>query len=303
MAECISNFALKMKNIIKLYDISMEEMKLPIALGRKLNGEQLIQDLTKLPHLLISGQSGYGKSNLLVNIIEDLISSHAPEDLNFLLIDTKMVEFFCLKDKVKDYLYQPIAVDKGEAYTDVKDSYNVISELCGEMENRCMILKRNRCRSIEEYNSKTDCNMPYIVLIIDEYADLVYFSSQFKYYDDEKDIDDDFEEGDEEDEEEDNDDCIRHDTFLADICRLGQIGRIVGIHIILSTQRPTYNVISGFVKSMFHARISFKVPDRKYSSTILDRTGAELLQSPGDFIWSYGLEFEFAHAPLNPWFT
>lgn len=97
-------------------------MKLPLVLGKKLNGEQLVQDLTKLPHPLISGQSGYGKSNLLVNITEGLISSRAPEELKLLLIDTKMVEFFCLKDKVEDYLYQPIAVGKGEAYTDIKDS-------------------------------------------------------------------------------------------------------------------------------------------------------------------------------------
>lgn len=281
--------------------MDISDMKLPLFLGKKLNGENLIVDLTKLPHLLIGGLTGCGKSNLIINIVDELAARLSSDEVNFLLIDPKMVQFSNLAERVKNYLYRPVETSSDGAYTEIHEAYNAVSALLEEMERRYTILRKNRCRSINEFNSKNETKLPYIVLVIDEYADLLLSSSQF----------DDFS-GDEEDEETgiegDREGLFNgRDTFISDILRLAQIARAVGIHVILSTQQLSVNIINGYIKANYPARIAFKVQNKRQSKIVLDESGAEKLESPGDFIWSsrncFTLssydEFIYAHAPLS----
>lgn len=268
-------------------------MQLPLILGKKLNGEDLIVDLTKLPHLLIGGLTGFGKSNLIINLVDELASRKSPDEVKFLLIDPKMVEFPTLAERVSDYLYRPVDSYSDGAYTDIFEAYNAISALCAEMEHRFTILRESRCRSISEFNSQNETKLPYIVLVIDEYADLLICSSQF----------DDFS-GDEEDEDfedmSDNDETPDGGaSFIIEIIRLGMKAQATGIHLILSTQRPSEDIVNDYIKAIYPARIAFKVLNNRDSRTLLDKSGAEKLESPGDFIWSSCGEFIYAHAPLS----
>lgn len=269
-------------------------MKLPLFLGKKLNGEDLIVDLTKLPHLLIGGLTGCGKSNLIINIVDELTARKSPDEVKFLLIDPKMVEFTRLVERVSNYLYRPVDSDSDGAHSDIHEAYDAISALCAEMEHRYTLLQESRCRSIDEFNSKNETKLPYIVLVIDEYADLILCSSQF----------DDFSRDEEEDENVEgmsSDDGTPYggDTFITDIVRLGQSARLTGIHVILSTQRPSADIVNGIIKACYPARIAFNVRNKRDSLTVLDKLGAETLESPGDFIWSSCGEFIYAHAPLS----
>ena len=272
-------------------------MKLPLFLGKKLNGEDLIVDLTKLPHLLIGGLTGCGKSNLIINIVDELAARKSPDEVKFLLIDPKMIEFTRLVERVSNYLYRPVDSDSYGAYTDIHEAYNAISALCAEMEYRYTLLQESSCRSIDEFNSKNETKLPYIVLVIDEYADLILLSSQFDaIWEDE----DEESEADEVegvcDSDESSDDG---DTFVTDIAKLGQFARVTGIRVILSTQRPSADIVNGIIKANYPARIAFKVQNKRQSVTVLDESGAEKLESPGDFIWSSCGEFIYAHAPLS----
>ena len=261
-------------------------MLLPLILGKKLNGEELIADLTKLPHLLICGLSGYGKSNLIINLVDELAARKSPEEVKFLLIDPKMVEFTSLAERIKDYLFDRV-------YTDIYGAYDAISTLCEEMGRRYALLREKRCRSIVELNADNEIKLPYIVLVIDEYADLFLCSSQ---------SDDILGQDEEEDEEgvfETDGRSDDDDTFITDITRLGMVGRAVGIHVIISTQRPSTEIVQSVIKANYPARISFKVRNSQESEIILDKYGAENLQSPGDFIWCTNGNFEFAHSPLS----
>lgn len=269
-------------------------MRLPLVLGKKLNGKDLIVDLANLPHLLIGGLTGFGKSNLIINIVDELAARKSPDEVNFLLIDPKMVEFFNLSERVRNYLYKPVDSDSDGAYTDLREAYDAISALCAEMERRYTLLQESRCRTLDEFNSKNEAKLPYIVLAIDEYADLFYCSSQY----------DDFSRDDEVEEEEDgmcdNEDASdEENTFITDIVRLGQKARATGIHVILSTQRPSTDIVCGIIKANYPARIAFKVQNKHDSLTVLDKSGAETLESPGDFICSVCGKLEFAHAPLS----
>lgn len=260
-------------------NMNILNLKLPLFLGKKLNGEDFIKDLTELPHLLIGGMTGFGKSNLLANLIDGLTKTRTSDELKFMLIDPKMVEFSDIALQYSDYLYQPIKLNTGEAYTDISESYNAINELIREMDERYSILRRARCRSIDEYNSKKDMKMQYIVLVIDEFADLSFCSGMYKA-----------DEG--EDESPD-------DSFEMNIARIARTGRCVGIHVILSTQRTTDDVVTGIIKANYPARLAFNCFNKKGSLIILDIPGAEQLSSPGHFIWRYDSETEFGHASLN----
>ena len=273
-------------------------MQLPLILGKKLNGEDLIVDLTKLPHLLIGGLTGFGKSNLIINLVDELAARKTPDEVKFLLIDPKKVEFSNLAERVSNYLYRPVDSYSDGAYTDIHEAYDAISALCAEMEHRYTLLRESRCRSISEFNSKNEIKLPYIVLVIDEYADLLICSSQFDDFS--RDEEDEDEEGEDVEDMSDNDDTPDcGDTFISDIVRLGLSARAVGIHVILSTQRPSAEIVNGAIKACYPSRIAFKVQNKRQSRTVLDKLGAETLESPGDFIWSSCGEFIYAHAPLS----
>ena len=271
-------------------DSQTKEMKLPLSLGKKLNGDYFMEDLTTLPHLLISGTTGYGKSNFIINLVDELAARKTPDEVKFLLIDSTGVEFMKLAGRVKYYLYQPVEARLGMAYSNIYDTYAAISELFIEMERRFNLLNINKCRSIDEYNSKYESKLPYIVLVVDEYADLLFCSSQCMGIADE----------DEEVESNDDDDASsKGNTFITDVSRLGMIAHLAGINVILSTARPSANIVTSAIKANYPARISFKVSHRQDSMVILDSTGAEKLQSPGDYIWSDKGIFEFVHSSLS----
>lgn len=268
-------------------------MRLPLILGKKLNGEDLTVDLTKLPHLLIGGLTGFGKSNLIINIVDELAARKTPDEVKFLLIDPKMVEFPNLAERVSNYLYLPVDSVSDGAYTDIHEAYDAITALCAEMEHRFTLLRESRCRSISEYNSKNEIKLPYIVLVIDEYADLLICSSQFD------DISEDEEDEDVEDMSDNDDTSDDGESSIIKIVRLGMKAHATGIHLILSTQRPSEDIVNDYIKAIYPARIAFKVLNNRDSRTILDKSGAETLESPGDFIWSANGEFISAHAPLS----
>lgn len=261
-------------------------MKLPVVLGKQQNGEPLVADLTELPHLLIGGATGSGKSNLIANLIAGLASEKSPEEVKFLLVDPKAVEFPQLAKRVKDYLYQPVYATPGEAYTDCVITFEAISELQKELERRENML-RGQYRSIEDYNAKNEDKLPYILLIIDEYGDLIFMSGQFSDLDDDEEGNDVAEAGEE------------TDTFITDLIYICQHGHRLGIHVVISTQRSSPEIVSGVIKASIPSRIAFKVISEHDSDTLLDRRGAELLESPGDFIFSSLGDFVFGHAPLH----
>ena len=225
------------KPIVYFKDIykCIEKQKLPLILGRNRDGSPLIMDLIELPHLLISGSTGSGKSILLHSIINGLLLNSSTK---LALIDPKRVEF-SYYDKLPE-LVHPIGKD-------VKTSISILQYLIDEMEFRFNVLEKYKARDISNYKKY----MPYIVLIIDEFADLMMASKK---------------------------------EVQELVCKLAQKSRACGIHLIISTQRPSVNVITGIIKANFSARISCKVSASVDSRTILDRNGAETLTGKGDAI-------------------
>jgi S-DNA-T family DNA segregation ATPase FtsK/SpoIIIE len=213
----------------------IEEQKLPLILGKSRDGSPLIMDLAELPHLLISGSTGSGKSILLHSIINGLLLNSSTR---LVLIDPKRVEF-SYYDKLPE-LVHPIGKD-------IKTSISILQYLIDEMEFRFNVLEKYKARDISNYKKY----MPYIVLIIDEFADLMMASKK---------------------------------EVQELVCKLAQKSRACGIHLIISTQRPSVNVITGIIKANFSARISCKVSASVDSRTILDRNGAETLTGKGDAI-------------------
>lgn len=221
-----------------LSDLNKSTHELPIIIGRTLFGANLILDLTKLPHLLIAGSTGSGKSVLLHSIISSLILNKNEVDL--ILIDPKMVELSCyggIKNLVSPIIIEP------------ESALKVIEGLIEEMNDRYRLLARKKVNNITEYNKKTNRKMSYLVLVIDEFADLIYSVKK---------------------------------EFEKALSILSQKARASGIHIILATQRPSVDVVSGNIKANFPARICFKVPSFIDSRVILDIGGAEKLMGAGD---------------------
>ena len=238
------------------------KMELPIAFGKTISNEPFITDLAKMPHLLMAGATGTGKSVGLNAVISSLLYKKHPSELKFVMVDPKKVEL-SLYNKIERH-YLAMLPDSEEAIiTDVKKVVRTLNSLCIEMDNRYDLLRQAGVRKITEYNDKfvhRHLNpenghrfLPYIVLVIDEFADLIMTAGK---------------------------------EVEQPICRLAQLARAVGIHLIIATQRPTTNIITGTIKANFPARIAFKVTSGIDSRTILDAGGAQRLIGRGDMLIS-----------------
>lgn len=225
-------------DLFQSLNINTDELRLPMILGREHTGSDLVADLSLMPHLLIAGTTGSGKSVLLHSIICSFLKL---DNIKLALIDPKNVEFSYYND-IKQLIY-PIA-----NYPD--DAYNILSDLVEEMDDRFIKMAKISVNNIGTYNQKkSKRKMPYIVLIIDEYSDLIQLSKKI---------------------------------FQNKLSRLAQKSRACGIHIIIATQRPSADVVTGIIKANFPARISCKVTSVTNSRVILDRGGAEKLLGKGD---------------------
>ena len=239
---------------------------LPIALGKTISNEVFVADLAKMPHLLMAGATGQGKSVGLNMILASLIYKKHPSQLKFVLVDPKKVEL-TLFNKIERHFLAKLPGAEEAIITDTKKVIYTLNSLCIEMDNRYNLLKDAGCRNLKEYNAKFIARklnpekghyfMPYIVLVIDELADLMMTAGK---------------------------------EIEGPIARLAQLARAIGIHLVVATQRPSVNVITGIIKANFPARLSFRVTSKIDSRTILDAGGADQLIGMGDMLLSHGSE-------------
>jgi S-DNA-T family DNA segregation ATPase FtsK/SpoIIIE len=239
---------------------------LPIALGKTISNEVFVADLAKMPHLLMAGATGQGKSVGLNMILASLIYKKHPSQLKFVLVDPKKVEL-TLFNKIERHFLAKLPGSEEAIITDTKKVIHTLNSLCMEMDNRYTLLKEAEVRNLKEYNAKFVARklnpekghyfMPYIVLVIDELADLMMTAGK---------------------------------EIEAPIARLAQLARAIGIHLVVATQRPSVNVITGVIKANFPARLSFRVTSKIDSRTILDAGGADQLIGMGDMLLSVGSE-------------
>lgn len=237
-------------------------MELPMAMGSTISGEVFIADLTKMPHLLVAGATGMGKSVGLNAIIASLLYKKHPAELKFVLIDPKMVEF-SLYSRIENHYLAKLPDEEEVIITDPSKVVTTLKSLCLLMDQRYALLKEANLRNIKEYNArfvqrrlnpeKGHHYMPYIVVIVDEFADLIMTAGK---------------------------------EVETPIARIAQKARAVGMHMILATQRPSTNVITGIIKANFPGRVAFRVTQMVDSRTILDRPGANQLIGRGDMLFS-----------------
>jgi S-DNA-T family DNA segregation ATPase FtsK/SpoIIIE len=242
------------------------DKELPIALGKTISNEVFVADLAKMPHLLMAGATGQGKSVGLNMILASLIYKKHPSQLKFVLVDPKKVEL-TLFNKIERHFLAKLPGSEEAIITDTKKVIHTLNSLCIEMDNRYTLLKEAGVRNLKEYNTKFVARrlnpekghyfMPYIVLVIDELADLMMTAGK---------------------------------EIEAPIARLAQLARAIGIHLVVATQRPSVNVITGVIKANFPARLSFRVTSKIDSRTILDAGGADQLIGMGDMLLSVGSE-------------
>lgn len=240
------------------------EMELPIAFGKTISNETFVVDLAKMPHLLMAGATGQGKSVGLNAILVSLLYKKHPSQIKFVLVDPKKVEL-TLFNKIERHYLAKLPDSEEAIITDTKKVVNTINSLCIEMDERYELCKTANCRNIKEYNAKFISRklnpnkghkfLPYIVLVIDEFADLIMTAGK---------------------------------EIETPIARLAQLARAIGIHLIVATQRPSVNVITGIIKANFPARVAFRVTSTIDSRTILDTKGAEQLIGMGDMLISTG---------------
>lgn len=253
-----------MKSIIESEKFQNNKFDLPIGLGKTISNEPFVVDLAKMPHLLMAGATGQGKSVGLNAIITSLLYKKHPSELKLVLIDPKKVEFTLYTDIEKHYLAK-LPDTEEPIITDSKKVIQTLNSLCEEMDQRYDLLKLAKARNIKEYNAKF-CSrklspalghryLPYIVLIIDEFGDLIMTSGR---------------------------------EIETPIARLAQLARAIGIHLIIATQRPSVNIITGIIKANFPSRIAFRVSSKIDSRTILDGNGADQLIGKGDMLLSTG---------------
>jgi S-DNA-T family DNA segregation ATPase FtsK/SpoIIIE len=241
-------------------------MQLPIAIGKKIDNELFIADLATMPHLLMAGATGQGKSVGLNAILVSLLYKKHPSQLKFVLVDPKKVELSVYRH-IEHHFLAKLPGEEDAIITDTKKVIATLNALCIEMDNRYDLLKEAGARNIKEYNEKFTKRklnpqkghqfLPFIVLVIDEFADLIMTAGK---------------------------------EVEMPIARLAQLARAIGIHLIIATQRPSVNIITGTIKANFPARIAFKVSSKIDSRTILDTGGAEQLIGKGDMLISYNGE-------------
>ena len=238
--------------------------ELPFGIGKTISNESYVADLAKMPHILMAGATGQGKSVGINAIIGSLLYSKHPAELKFVLVDPKKVELSLYK-KIERHFLAKLPDSEEAIITDVRKVVRTLNSLCIEMDNRYELLKDAQVRNIKEYNAKFIARklnpydghrfLPYIVLVVDEFADLIMTAGK---------------------------------EVEAPIARLAQLARAIGIHLIIATQRPSVNIITGTIKANFPARIAFRVISRVDSGTILDTNGADQLVGRGDMLLSTG---------------
>ena len=255
-----------MKTLLSSEKFQNNNFSLPIAIGKKIDNDNFIVDLASMPHLLMAGATGQGKSVGLNAILVSLLYKKHPSQLKFVLIDPKKVEL-SIYSKIQSHFLAKLPGEEDAIITDTKKVIHTLNALCIEMDNRYDLLKEAGTRNIKEYNEKFVSRklnpekghqyLPFIVLVIDEFADLIMTAGK---------------------------------EVELPIARLAQLARAVGIHLIIATQRPSVNIITGTIKANFPARIAFKVSSKIDSRTILDVGGAEQLIGKGDLLISYNGE-------------
>lgn len=253
-----------MKSVLHSEKFQTSKMQLPVALGKTISNETFIVDLAKMPHLLMAGATGQGKSVGLNCILASLLYKKHPSELKFVLVDPKKVEL-TLFNHIERHFLAKLPGDGEAIITENKLVINTINSLCVEMDARYELLKNAHCRNIIEYNNKFKGRrlspekghrfLPYIVLVVDEFADLIMTAGK---------------------------------EVELPIARLAQLARAIGIHLIIATQRPTTNIITGTIKANFPARIAFRVTSATDSRTILDAGGANQLIGRGDMLYTNG---------------
>ncbi len=255
-----------MRTLLASDKFQANAFSLPIAIGKKIDNENFIVDLANMPHLLMAGATGQGKSVGLNAILVSLLYKKHPSQLKFVLVDPKKVELSLYRVIEKHFLAK-LPGEEESIITDTKKVVHTLNALCIEMDNRYDLLKEAGCRNIKEYNEKFTARrlnpqkghqyLPFIVLVVDEFADLIMTAGK---------------------------------EVEMPIARLAQLARAIGIHLIIATQRPSVNIITGTIKANFPARIAFKVSSKIDSRTILDAGGAEQLIGKGDMLVSYNGE-------------
>ena len=255
-----------MKTLLASDKFINNHFSLPIAIGKKIDNENFIVDLASMPHLLMAGATGQGKSVGINTILVSLLYKKHPSQLKFVLVDPKKVELSLYRVIEKHFLAK-LPGEEEAIITDTKKVVHTLNALCIEMDTRYDLLKEAGCRNIKEYNEKFTARklnpekghqyLPFIVLVVDEFADLIMTAGK---------------------------------EVEMPIARLAQLARAIGIHLIIATQRPSVNIITGTIKANFPARIAFKVSSKIDSRTILDAGGAEQLIGKGDMLVSYNGE-------------
>lgn len=253
-----------MRSVISSSKFQKAEMQLPIAFGKTISNETFVVDLAKMPHLLMAGATGQGKSVGLNAVLTSLLYKKHPAEVKFVLIDPKKVEL-TLFNKIERHFLAKLPNSEDAIITDNTKVIHTLNSLCIEMDNRYELLKLALVRNIKEYNVKFKARklnpndghmfLPYIVLVIDEFADLIMTAGK---------------------------------EVETPIARLAQLARAIGIHLIIATQRPSVNVITGIIKANFPARIAFRVASKIDSRTILDSQGADQLIGRGDMLYTQG---------------
>jgi S-DNA-T family DNA segregation ATPase FtsK/SpoIIIE len=263
-----------MKTLIMSEKFMNTTMDLPVALGKTISNENFVADLAKMPHLLMAGATGQGKSVGLNAILVSLLYKKHPSQIKFVLVDPKKVEL-TLFNKIERHFLAKLPNNEDAIITDVKKVVYTLNSLCVLMDQRYELLKMAMVRNIKEYNAKFQSRklnpklghhyMPYIVLVVDEFADLIMTAGK---------------------------------EVELPIARLAQLARAIGIHLIIATQRPSVNIITGTIKANFPARIAFRVTSKIDSRTILDSGGADQLIGRGDLLFSTGSDLIRLQCPF-----